>query len=148
MVFSIKRNNQKRQRRNVCLEFGASPLKINRLCSPILQVERSIANSYAETFFILKPGLSTLRFSSEFGLFCGVAFFYDLRVAYFWGYFILKLLGFWACFLQISLLQIAFFKFFCHLCCFKVLQKAIQARFCVKLLILDMFFGFASLLCF
>jgi len=55
--------------------------------------------------------LPILRFSPEFGLvFCGVVFFCeDLRVAFF-GFVISQSCLFWACFLQVSVLRIAFYK--------------------------------------
>jgi len=82
--------------------------------------------------------LPTLRVSRKFGLVflwsCG--FFEDLRVACFnWNFLV-----FWVCFLQISVLQIAFFQILWHFCCLNLLLKAYWACFCEDLLILGLFF--------
>jgi len=52
---------------------------------------------------------------------------------------------FWAYFLQISVLRIAFSKYLCHFRCFNVLLKACWACFYENLLILSCFIGFAFL---
>ena len=77
--------------------------------------------------------------------FCGFVelrvFFEDLRVACFWACSIEIYLLFWAWFLHISVLRIAFFQMLWHFCCFKfILLKAYWACFCENLLILGLFF--------
>ena len=91
--------------------------------------------------------LPTLRFSHEFGLVffvdlwsCGF-FFWRLAGCLFLGLFNWNLLVFWAWFLHISVLRIAFFQMLWHFCCFKfILLKAYWACFCENLLILGLFF--------
>ena len=91
---------------------------------------------------IIQTVLPTLRFSREFGLIflwsCG--FFGDLRIACFWACFNWNLLVFWACFLRISVLRIAFFQILWHFCCFNFLLKAYWACFYENSLILGLFF--------
>jgi len=67
----------------------------------------------------------TCSFPANLDLFfCEVAFFFkDLRVASFWACFNWNLLVFWTCFLQISVLQVAFFQILWHFCCFNLLLK-------------------------
>jgi len=79
-------------------------------------------------------------FPANLGLFFfGVAgFFEDLLVACFWACFNWNLLVFWACFLQISVLRIAFLSNFMALVLFEF--TAYWACFCKDLLILGLFF--------
>ena len=79
-------------------------------------------------------------FPVNVGLFFGgvAGFFEDFRVACLnWN-----LLAFWACFLQISVLQITFFQFVWHFCCFNLLLKAYWVCFCENLLIFGLLFQF------
>ena len=49
-------------------------------------------------------------------------------------------LFFWACFLQISVLGIAFFQILWHFCCLNLLLKVYCACLCENMLILGLFF--------
>jgi len=71
-------------------------------------------------FGLIAPVLPTLRFPVNLGLFfCGVVgFSEDLRVAYFW-----------ACFLQISVFQIACFSNFMALLLFQLTTKGTLGMF-------------------
>ena len=88
------------------------------------------------------PVLPTLGFSPEFGLiFCGVeCFSEDLRVTCFSACFNWHFLVFWACFLQISVLRMAFHQILWHFCCFSLLLQAHWSCFYENLLILGLFF--------
>jgi len=85
--------------------------------------------------------LPTLWFSRDFGLFlwsCG--FFEDLQVTCFWVCFNWNLFVFWTCFLQISVLRIAFFSNFVALLLFQFTAKGILGVFLWKLLIFSLIF--------
>jgi len=86
--------------------------------------------------------LPTLRFSRQVGLvfLWNWVFFEDLRVACFWACFNWNLLVFWACFLQISVLPIAFSSNFMAIFCFNLFLKAYWECFGENFVILDLFF--------
>jgi len=103
----------------------------------------TIAIQYTQWQAILQliAVLPTLRFSRGFGLvFLWICvFFEDLGVACFWAYFDQNLLVFWACFLQISVMRIAFFQILWPVCSFNLLQNELWACLCANLLILGFF---------